>query len=389
MSRLRILWWKILPGLCGLCFCLTLNPFPAGADLAASRERLEQVQQQIRRTLKDLRSKQATSGALTEDLERLASEVRQIEDLVAESDRQLSRLTTQIRTTRQDLETIDKQKQTTEQQIRQRLVVLYKTGEVGLIRALFSAAETPRDIAEKYVFFSRMVRHDRTMLATYRQQIADRQAALAKLENLQEEQVRLTDQRRREQESLQKARNSKQVLLAEVRKDTEILDRLLADLRARAARLNDLVKKLETEQTQPYTENLQGILAQKGRLPWPVPGRLRTGFGTSRHGALGTLIESHGFDIAADVGTPVHAVAKGQVIYANALRGYGKLIILDHGNKYYTLYAHMARFTKQVGNTVAAAEVIAYSGHEGRDAIYFEIRQGGKPLDPADWLKPR
>jgi len=77
------------------------------------------------------------------------------------------------------------------------------------------------------------------------------------------------------------------------------------------------------------------------------------------------------------------------VIFANSLRGYGKLMIIDHGSKYYTLYAHVARFTKQVGDATAAQEVIAYSGYEGRDAVYFEIRQGGKPLNPAEWLKPR
>ena len=160
-------------------------------------------------------------------------------------------------------------------------------------------------------------------------------------------------------------------------------------MRSKAAGLNELVKKLETEQTQPYTEYPEGLLPQKGRLLWPVPGKLRVGFGTSRHGELGTLIESHGFDIEAAVGTPVNAAANGKVIFANSLRGYGKLIIVDHGSKYYTLYAHMERFTKQVGDPVAAAEVIAYSGYEGRDAVYFEIRQGGRPLNPGDWLKPR
>ena len=81
--------------------------------------------------------------------------------------------------------------------------------------------------------------------------------------------------------------------------------------------------------------------------------------------------------------------AAGKVIFSKSLRGYGKLIIVDHGSKYYTLYAHVARFTKQVGDYVAAGEVIAYSGYEGRDAVYFEIRKGGKPLDPAKWLKKR
>jgi len=188
---------------------------------------------------------------------------------------------------------------------------------------------------------------------------------------------------------LQKARKSKSVLLADVKQDAALLENMLKDLRAKAARLNELVKKLESQQAQPYTESLEGLLPHKGRLLWPVAGNLRVGFGTSRHGELGTLIETHGFEIEAAVGTPVNATAKGRVIFANTLRGYGKLMILDHGDKYYTLYAHMARFTKQVGDAVAAAEVIAYSGYEGRDAIYFEIRQGGKPLNPADWLRPR
>jgi len=174
-----------------------------------------------------------------------------------------------------------------------------------------------------------------------------------------------------------------------VKQDAASLEKILQELRAKAARLNELVKKLETDEVQPYTGNLAGLHAQKGRLLWPVPGKLRVGFGTSRHGELGTLIESHGFDIEAAAGTPVNAAASGKVIFANSLRGYGKLIIVDHGSKFYTLYAHMARFTKQVGDPVAAAEVIAYSGYEGRDAVYFEIRQGGKPLDPGDWLKPR
>jgi len=234
-----------------------------------------------------------------------------------------------------------------------------------------------------------MVRHDRELLTAYRQQSQEHQAAVSELEALRKKQSSLALRHRKEQNALQKARKSKKVLLAEVKQDAKLLKKMLQDLRAKAARLNQLVKKLETEQTQPYTESLQGLLPQKGRLLWPVPGKLRVGFGTSRHGDLGTLIESHGFEIGATVGTPVSAAANGRVIFAKSLRGYGKLMIVDHGDKYYTLYAHMARFTKQVGDYIAAAEAIAYSGYEGRDSIYFEIRQGGKPIDPAGWLRPR
>jgi len=368
---------------------LPLSKTYAADELDASRERLDKLQKQIRTTLEGLRNKQSESGALSDDLERLNAEVRRIERLERKSQQQLTELKAQLKAKRRALEEIDALGELTEQKIRGRLVVLYKTGEVGLIRALLTDSESPRDIAEKYAFLSRMVRHDRDLLNQYRVQMQEHRKALEDLELMEKKQSAVVFRRSREQETLQKARRSKKILLAEVKQDAASLEKMLQELRAKAARLNELVKKLETEGVQPYTGNLAGLPAQKGRLLWPVPGKLRVGFGTSRHGELGTLIESHGFDIEAAAGTPVNAAASGKVIFANSLRGYGNLIIVDHGSKYYTLYAHMARFTKQVGDPVAAAEVIAYSGYEGRDAVYFEIRQGGKPLDPGDWLKPR
>jgi septal ring factor EnvC (AmiA/AmiB activator) len=380
---------KLLSRLLILLLALPLGTAHAADELDASRERLDQLQKQIRATLEGLRDKKSESGALSQDLERLNIEVRRIERLERKSQQQLTELTAQLKAKRRALEKIDALGERTEQQIRGRLVVLYKTGEVGLIRALLTDSESPRDIAEKYAFLSRMVRHDRDLLNQYRVQMQEHREALEDLELMEKKQSAVVLRRSREQETLQKARRSKKILLAEVKQDAASLEKMLQELRAKAARLNELVKKLETEGVQPYTGNLAGLPAQKRRLLWPVPGKLRVGFGTSRHGELGTLIESHGFDIEAAAGTPVNAAASGKVIFANSLRGYGKLIIVDHGSKYYTLYAHMARFTKQVGDPVAAAEVIAYSGYEGRDAVYFEIRQGGKPLDPGDWLKPR
>lgn len=380
-------------GLCWLlltCLIVALSlTMPSAEELDANRERLEQIQQQIDETLKGLRSKKSESGALADELERLGTETRRLERLTKNSSRELAGLTEKLAKQRQALDEIEEKRNLTEQKIRHRLVILYKTGEVGLIKALLSEAESPRDIAEKYAFLSRMVRHDRELLATYRQQSQDHRAAVTELESLRKKQSAVVLRRRKEQDVLQRAQKSKKTLLAEVKQDADLLQEMLQELRAKATRLNELVKKLETEQTQPYTESLEGLLPRKGRLLWPVPGKIRVGFGTSRHGDLGTLIESHGYDLQAAVNTPVNVSADGKVIFANSLRGYGKLMIVDHGRKYYTLYAHVARFTKQVGDYVAADEIIAYSGYEGRDAVYFEIRKGGKPLNPADWLTPR
>jgi septal ring factor EnvC (AmiA/AmiB activator) len=358
-------------------------------ELEASKKRLDQIQKQIEEALQGLRSKELQSGSLSEEISRLSAETRRIERLTKKSHKQLSVLSTRLEKQRHLLKEVEKQQTQTEKQIRHRLVVLYKTGEVGLIKALLSESESPREIAEKYDFLSRMVRHDRALLSEYRQQSESHRALLAELEELRVEQSVVAERRRQEEDTLRKARESKKSLLVKVKQDSGLLEGVLQELRAKAARLNGLVNKLETEQPQSSLGTLEGLSSQKGRLFWPVSGKLKVGFGTSRHGDLGTLIESHGFDIEAAVGTAVHASAKGKVIFAKGLRGYGKLMIIDHGRKFYTLYAHVARFTKQLGQPVAADEVIAYSGYEGRDAVYFEIRQNGKPLDPVDWLKPR
>jgi septal ring factor EnvC (AmiA/AmiB activator) len=368
---------------------LSFSPVAAEDELDSSRQRLDTIQKQIEKTLESLRSKESEKGVLSEDLDRLNNEVRRLARIKKKSGQKLAALTDQLNQMRQELKDLEKDLVITEKQIRLRLVVLYKTGEVGLIKALLSASESPRNLAEKYAFLSRMVRHDRELLSDYREQALKRQSAVENLEALQSKQAKLVLQREKEQKILQRASKDKKILLVEVKKDTELLATMLEELKAKAARLNDLVKKLETEQSRPYTGSLEGIQAHKGRLLWPVAGKLRVGFGTSRDAELGTLIESHGYEIESDVGAAVNASANGKIIFANSLRGYGKLMILDHGNKYYSLYAHISRFAKQVGDVVAAAETIAYSGFEGRDTVYFEIRKGGKPLDPGNWLKPR
>ena len=188
---------------------------------------------------------------------------------------------------------------------------------------------------------------------------------------------------------MNEAGQAKKQLLAGLRSDEAKLTVALDDLRAKAARLADLVKKLETSKAQPYTGEGDDFSAQKGRLKWPVTGKVRIGFGTTRHPDLGTLIESNGLEIVVPPQTPIKAVWAGRVLYANPLKGFGNLMVIDHGDKYYTLYAHAARFSQKVGDLVAPGEVIAFSGFEGRDAVYFEIRHRGAPVDPGQWLAAR
>ena len=154
-------------------------------------------------------------------------------------------------------------------------------------------------------------------------------------------------------------------------------------LEADRSRLEQLFAELSRRATE-----LDGsaFVARKGRLPWPLRGRVTNAFGQSR--ADGRLTW-HGTLIAADEGTEVKAVFRGRVVFANWLRGFGLLTIVDHGGGYMTLYGHADVLLKTVGDWTEGGEVIARAGKSGGQQIsglYFEVRQKGAARDPIAWL---
>jgi septal ring factor EnvC (AmiA/AmiB activator) len=375
------LWWAFLGG---------SPPTVAAADeLAGSQQELSALQQQIDATLRDLRGRQAEAGDLNSDLEKLDASLSRLRGLIQRSDRELAQLDQKLTEAQRGYEQLQQQQAVTEQQLKKRLVALYKVGQTGVARALLSTAGTPLELAEKYAFLSRIVRHDRELMAEYRRQGVAAEQTLTELQQLRERQAASTQQRRAEQAALDKAGVAKKQVLAGVRAEEARLAGALNELRVKAARLAELVKKLESAKTPSYTGKGGSFAEQQGQLPRPVGGRVRLGFGSNRHPELGTQIESNGLEIEAAPQTPVQAVWAGRVLYASSLKGFGNLIVIDHGDKYYSLYGHVASFTQKVGDVVKPQEIIAFSGHEGRDAVYFELRHRGTPVDPEAWLSQR
>ncbi len=168
---------------------------------------------------------------------------------------------------------------------------------------------------------------------------------------------------------------------AESRNSAQVLQRLQGQQAALTALLRDLKRAL-----QPFPSDANGAFGGlRGRLAWPVGGHLAARFGQVRAGGLkwdGVLIDT-------ERGTDVRAVYRGRVIYADWLPGLGLLAIIDHGDGYLSLYGHNDRLYKAVGDTVGAGDVIAVSGDSGgtsRPQLYFEIRKGGRPVDPGPWF---
>lgn len=366
-----------------------LSPvFAEEQKLDQTRENLKAIEARIAQTVQSLSDKQKQEKSLKNDLKTVEREFAQLSQRVSSQQQRLDVLAREIAGAEGEIGRQQEASKGLQAQVQRRLVAIYKGGDVGLFRA-FSSDATPARMAEDYDFFSRIVRKDRELLASYRQRLAELGRSRKELSTLRQEQEALVAQGISDRDAQKKAAQLKKRLLAKVQQDKSGMASELAELKERAARLSSLVKKLESTKTEGYTHKSSLFGKQKGRLPWPVNGKIKLPFGTGRHAELGTQYDSHGLEISAAPNQPVAAVWPGRVAFASWFNGYGNLLIVDHGDSYFTLYAQAARLEKKVGDQVAQGDVVALAGFEGKEIVYFEIRHRGTPLDPADWLKSR
>jgi len=208
-------------------------------------------------------------------------------------------------------------------------------------------------------------------------ELAQQQAQLTDLQSSQQTQLTL----------LQHARDQRQTVLVSFNAAAQTREQSLERLKIQQEDLERLMKELDHSlKTVPPPDNATAFGRARGQLSWPVAGHLTAQFGAKR--ASGVTWE--GVVIATEHGAPVTAVAAGRVVYADWLPGLGLLVIVDHGEGYMSLYGHNDRLLKAVGESVSAGEIIAAAGDSGGRAspeLYFEIRRGGRPVDPAPWFR--
>lgn len=160
----------------------------------------------------------------------------------------------------------------------------------------------------------------------------------------------------------------------------------VTELRATRAELEALLEELVSQAASPTGATFE---AARGRLPWPAPPRILQAFGRPRPpGGL----PADGVFIAAEAGTPIRAVAGGEIVFADWLRGFGLLAVVDHGGGYMSLYGQLESLTHQLGDRVEAGEQLATAGRSGgsaRSGLWFEVRSQGTPEDPVAWCGPR
>jgi septal ring factor EnvC (AmiA/AmiB activator) len=135
-----------------------------------------------------------------------------------------------------------------------------------------------------------------------------------------------------------------------------------------------------------------GLAALRGRLEWPVHGRVSAPFGKFKHPEFTAEVVRKGIDIDAAAGADVKVVEKGRIVFADRFSGYGNMVIVDHGQRYYTIYGHLAEIIRKSGDAISRGEVLGRAGDSDSLAgtkLYFELRKDGRSLDPLPWFRNR
>jgi septal ring factor EnvC (AmiA/AmiB activator) len=270
-----------------------------------------------------------------------------------------------------------------------RLRAVYMSGVDGEWAMLFGAGDY-QDLMARLDGLQRIAASESSLMTEYQQRASE---LAGKLRDQRDASERLNQQRRQLADTLKDIRGakaSKRTLLAKVRTQRSLTTKAITELEESAKQLQALLQQLEREAANRKTD---GRLAQvRGRLPWPYDGAVVGLFGRQRHSQYNTNIFRRGIEIKAHEGDDVKAVHQGVVAYADWFKGYGLVVVLDHGDHYYTLYAHLGKVDVKVGEAVTRGQVIGVVGETGmsdEQTLYFELRHHGTPLDPLTGLKKR
>ncbi len=377
-----------------LSFCL-FRPLCA-ADLDENQKQLRLVSERIEKAEKSLKDTSQTELDLSRELALLKKNLQRIDVRLKALKNEQSQIRRKIQEQRQAINLSQKTVDKSRSSLEKRLVVLYKEGDIGPLKILFSA-ESPTEMAQQYHYLTRVLARDNELLDDYRVALKDQREKLSYLKQLEDEQQRLVRNEQQQYNTAAQARKLQARLLSKATKDKGRIKNKLATLRSQEKSLKELVKKLSSRQVQTsskpvYSAPDDGPVADdfavgRGKLRWPVQGQVIISFGTKKDAKLGTYYESNGIEIATSQGQAVKSVAGGRVVFADYFKGYGNLVIVSHPGGYHTLYAHTDKMQKRTGQVVSAGDVLGYSGLSGRQSIYFEIRKKGSPVNPLSWLK--
>ena len=382
---------------CCVALSLVVPSWASGASLQEKiekeKQRLHELKQEIRKTKKQRDRARKRQSEVLQSIERLDRQLHKERQEAASLNREIKQISAELDKIDAQLTGLRSEMHDKQTLIGTRLKRLYMEGRAGWVSPLVTAGSYSQ-FQRRLMFLSSLASWERDVFEQYRRQVAQSEQLRAKQAKIRASLVARKGRIDKTLSVMRDVKSQKRAVLASLKKTARSHEQMLLTLDQAENRKDSLLKQLE-QRRQITTEKIKKRTTnsfQRGTLSWPADGDLVGFFGRQKHPTFDTYVRKKGIEIASKEGSAIRAVSGGDVVYADWLRGYGLVVILDHGNNYFTFYAHASKLSVKEGATVEKGAVLGETGSSGltnRSILYFELRRGTKPVNPLNWLARR
>jgi septal ring factor EnvC (AmiA/AmiB activator) len=365
---------------------LLLLLLPSLVYSTPTEDEYRKLQEKMQEQKKKLSEVQAREHSILGEIDDVNLRLGKIESALSKYRKNLGRTETEISTVTAEIE---KTKAILERQkswLKRKLRTIHRFGYSGDTVVLFMSSTDMSQTMRTLKYLEHITRYEQTLIGNYRDNLDNLKTKFSRLQSLKTELKAQTDQVRTQEDELAQQRRSKEEILNSVRHEKASHQKVLAELREASKRMLDIIR--ESSKTDTYAATGFGRL--KGRLHWPAEGKIAVPYGTHRDPQFDTPVFRNGIHIQTAASAEVRSAYGGKIIFAEWFKGFGQLIIVNHGSGYHTLYGNLSEIFSKVGDIIKENQVLGKVGTSGilnAPGLYFEIRYKGKPLDPSQWLK--
>lgn len=353
----------------------------------------DRIQTELALSLEQVAALSNEEAAIVSALDETAKAVDSARKQVTRLSAELQAVELRIRELESQYREIELRAEVNEPYVAERISALYKLSWLGKLN-LLASAESMFDFFTDRRSLELILAYDASVMSQLSQDKASLKAVIAQLATLRVEKLTTTAALSERIDAMNSERARRETVLAEVRGKKYLQLAAVEALKASARDLDQTVAAFQAESPSPASPlpmvAEKPFSALKGLLMMPVKGKIASSFGPHTDRQFNVTHFQSGINIQADRGEPIRAVYSGQTLFSSWLKGFGNMIIIDHGENYYTIYAHLEEQFKSKGDPVQAGEVIATVGDTGSltgAGLHFEIRHHGKPMNPLGWIK--
>ena len=390
-SRKRIKKSYRLIGISAILVLVFSIPAFGQQDISEYQKRLTKITQEIEQLKLKIKEEEEKESTTLSRLDRIGFEKRLIKKEISRYAIQLEKANRELTSIERSIPQLKAKLDKGKQSIEKILVTTYKFGKFSFFQFMLQAENMGTLISESK-HLTLLAQYQEKKISDYMETLNQLRTAEKELQTKKKEASLLIQGAKKKRKEFEAQERKNRALIREIKKNRKIHLQTLEELKERAQQLQLLIEKLLKEEIS-FPFPLIPLYENKGKLPWPIEGKVVTPFGLQRHPQFNTTTVNNGIEISPRANhVIVRSIHPGKVVYSDHFQGYGNLIIVDHGMAYHSLYGHCSDFLVKKGDMVKAEQPIALVGDIGSlkgDSVYFEVRFKTKPLNPLQWLKKR